>query len=61
MIRNKIVHMQKVKVSLERPSLYNPHIMVRGYVIWDSDHGLQVGMIDPKTGCRIVDLEYHVK
>lgn len=29
----------------------------RGYAYWETDKGLQVGMIDPLTQCKIVEME----
>ena len=41
-----------IKVTLERPQDEK-----RGYAYWEGDKGLQVGMIDPFTECKIVEME----
>lgn len=45
-----------IRVTLERSDGQ------QGYVWWqDGDKGLQVGMIDGKTGCKIIAMDLYYK
>lgn len=40
-----------IKVTLQRSDGKT------GYQVWESDEGLQVGMIDSKSGCKVINME----